>query len=147
MPTKAKWETLAAMKFSKKGQKAVRMAEGIPMESTPKEPASEKPPPPPPSTYGQGKRESEGEPKGSEPKGKGKPKGQNGTWKPKGGKALAQVNENGDGRRSQQTNHTERERERESARGAIKIQEEWDHSRYQDPNNWDRRSGSCGRKS
>ena len=113
MPKKAKWQTLSAMKFDTQGQKTVRMAEEIPRESTPKAPASAKrPPPPPPLTYGQGKREAEGDPKGSEPKGKGKPKGQNGTWKPKGGTELAQVNENGDGWRSQQTNRTARERER-----------------------------------
>ena len=143
-PTKAKWQTLVAMKFAKQGQKTVRMAEEIPRESAPKAPpARSNPPPPPPATYGQDRREAEGEPKGSEPEGKGKPKGKSGTRKPKGGKALAQVNENDDDRRSQHTNRTARQRDW----GSIKSQEEWDHKTYQDPDNWEMRGGSWKRKS
>ena len=62
------------------------------MESAPKAPPASAKPPPPHSTYGQDRREAEGEPKGSEPEGKRGPKGKSGTGQPKGGKALGLVN-------------------------------------------------------
>ena len=63
-------------------------------------------------------------------------KGKSGEWHPEGGKPLAQVEE-AYGRRIQYTTQTAREREW----GLLNRQEEWEHGRYLDPNNWELSSG------
>ena len=137
---KGKLHTWAVMKFAFPGQKKAEIEEDVTKAAMPcgkAPPESAKPPPQPPSTFGSDRREAEVEHRGKDSMQKGQKKGKSGAWQPKGGKPLAQVEEDYD-RRSQYTTQTAREREW----GLLKRQEEWEHERYQAPNNWELSSGA-----